>query len=92
MNGEHGYSPWGAYCQGKLANLMLAFELHRRLQDAGIAASSMAVHPAHMAANLQFAGLAMKSTVVAGLSGPLVGLMLLPQQPQPVRKRVNSKA
>ncbi|HEY0796629.1 MAG TPA: oxidoreductase [Acidisarcina sp.] len=40
-----GYSPWPPYGQSKLANLLFAFELNRRLASAGSAAISVAVHP-----------------------------------------------
>jgi NAD(P)-dependent dehydrogenase (short-subunit alcohol dehydrogenase family) len=69
LNGERTYSPWGAYCQSKLANLMFAFELHRRLRDAGISAASLAAHPGYAATNLQFAGVEMGSTALSRMSG-----------------------
>lgn len=39
------YSPFGAYGQSKLANLLFASELQRRLVDAGSAVRSVAAHP-----------------------------------------------
>ncbi|NRG41279.1 SDR family NAD(P)-dependent oxidoreductase [Rathayibacter sp. VKM Ac-2835] len=39
------YSPWPAYGQSKLADLVFAFELHRRLRRAGSSVGSMAAHP-----------------------------------------------
>jgi NAD(P)-dependent dehydrogenase (short-subunit alcohol dehydrogenase family) len=42
---EKKYSPWAAYRQSKLANLMFALELERRFREAGALVSSMAVHP-----------------------------------------------
>lgn len=47
---EKGYSPWGAYGQSKLANLLFARELSRRLPQAGQTAN--AVHPGVIATNL----------------------------------------
>lgn len=64
LNGTRAYSRWGAYCQSKLANLMFAFELQRRLQAAGIAAASLAAHPGYAATNLQFAGAEMESAKI----------------------------
>jgi NAD(P)-dependent dehydrogenase (short-subunit alcohol dehydrogenase family) len=49
------YSPMGAYQQSKLANVMLAFELDRRLHAAGPPASrviSVAAHPGVASTNL----------------------------------------
>ncbi|WP_412062639.1 oxidoreductase [Rubrivirga sp. IMCC45206] len=43
LNGERRYDPWRAYQQSKLADLMLAFELDRRLD--GTSAISLAAHP-----------------------------------------------
>jgi NAD(P)-dependent dehydrogenase (short-subunit alcohol dehydrogenase family) len=42
---EKKYTPWTAYRQSKLANLMFALELERRLRNAGTPAISIAVHP-----------------------------------------------
>jgi NAD(P)-dependent dehydrogenase (short-subunit alcohol dehydrogenase family) len=56
LQGESGYSRWGAYRQSKLANLMFCFELQRRAVEAGTALLSMAAHPGYAATNLQAAG------------------------------------
>jgi NAD(P)-dependent dehydrogenase (short-subunit alcohol dehydrogenase family) len=55
LNGERGYSRWGAYSQSKLANLMFCFELQRRAAEAGAALRSVAAHPGYANTNLQFA-------------------------------------
>jgi NAD(P)-dependent dehydrogenase (short-subunit alcohol dehydrogenase family) len=47
------YSPWGAYGQSKLANLLFMFELQRRLALAGSDVISVAAHPGYAATNLQ---------------------------------------
>ena len=47
------YRRWAAYGQSKLADLMLAYELQRRLTDAGSAVRSLAAHPGYAATNLQ---------------------------------------
>ncbi|MGF7124651.1 SDR family NAD(P)-dependent oxidoreductase [Rhodococcus sp. BE178] len=39
------YTPFGAYCQSKLANLLFVNELHRRLTSSGRQLKSVAVHP-----------------------------------------------
>jgi NAD(P)-dependent dehydrogenase (short-subunit alcohol dehydrogenase family) len=47
------YSPWRAYGQSKLANLLFTAELQRRLTEAGAKVLSMAAHPGYAATNLQ---------------------------------------
>jgi NAD(P)-dependent dehydrogenase (short-subunit alcohol dehydrogenase family) len=47
------YSPWRAYGQSKLANLLFTLELQRRLRDQGSALRAMAAHPGYAATNLQ---------------------------------------
>jgi NAD(P)-dependent dehydrogenase (short-subunit alcohol dehydrogenase family) len=42
---EHGYKPWPAYRQSKLANLLFGKEVERRLEKAGASARSIIVHP-----------------------------------------------
>ena len=49
---ERRYDPWKAYNQSKLANLMFALELQRRLQRAGAATSALAAHPGASITNL----------------------------------------
>jgi len=56
LQGERRYVRWLAYGQSKLANLMFAFELQRRSEEAGSALRSLAAHPGYAATNLQFAG------------------------------------
>ncbi|HRI51630.1 MAG TPA: oxidoreductase, partial [Pseudomonadota bacterium] len=48
-----GYSPWRAYAQSKLANLLFALELQRRLRAAGAAVLVTAAHPGWTATDLQ---------------------------------------
>ena len=50
------YSPTAAYSQSKLANLMFAFELDRRLQAAGSKAICIACHPGYSNTQLQSTG------------------------------------
>lgn len=42
---RRAYSPWGAYGQSKLANLVFALELQRRLTASGSGLRSSAAHP-----------------------------------------------
>ncbi|KQM80876.1 SDR family NAD(P)-dependent oxidoreductase [Agromyces sp. Leaf222] len=44
---EHGYDSWRAYAQSKIATQVLGFELDRRLRAAGVAVSSIVVHPGY---------------------------------------------
>ncbi len=56
LQSERSYSKWAAYGQSKLANLLFALELDRRLKDAGSDTISLACHPGWAATNLQEAG------------------------------------
>jgi NAD(P)-dependent dehydrogenase (short-subunit alcohol dehydrogenase family) len=55
LGGERHYFRWRAYGQSKLANLLFALELDRRLRAAGSSVKSLAAHPGYAATNLQFA-------------------------------------
>ncbi|WP_243319485.1 oxidoreductase [Geothrix sp. SG200] len=50
---ERGYRAWAAYGQSKLANLLFAFELQRRLEAAGATTRSLAAHPGWARTELQ---------------------------------------
>jgi NAD(P)-dependent dehydrogenase (short-subunit alcohol dehydrogenase family) len=52
LQSESGYSPEHAYYQSKLANLLFAYELDRRLRAASADASSLACHPGIVLTNL----------------------------------------
>lgn len=56
LDGKRAYSPWGAYGQSKLANLLFAYELQRRFTAAGVNALAAGSHPGWAATNLQAAG------------------------------------
>ena len=56
LQGVRVYSPWKAYGQSKLGDLMLALELDRRLRAAGSDVRSLAAHPGYASTNLQTAG------------------------------------
>jgi len=53
---EKAYDRWGAYAQSKLANLLFAYELQRKLSTTGSSLSSVGCHPGYAATNLQSAG------------------------------------
>lgn len=50
------YTPTRAYCQSKLANLLFALELDRRLKARNSPAMAVACHPGYSATNLQSTG------------------------------------
>jgi len=50
--GERRYDEWQAYNQSKLANLMFALELQRRLRRAGAETWALAAHPGASTTNL----------------------------------------
>lgn len=57
LNREQSYGKWEAYGQSKLANLLFAYELQRRLEAATITDTiSVACHPGYAATNLQYRG------------------------------------
>ncbi|MDS0299544.1 oxidoreductase [Halogeometricum sp. S1BR25-6] len=57
LMGEDSYDKWGAYGQSKLANLLFAYELQRRLERAGEDdVLSVGCHPGYAATNLQRRG------------------------------------
>jgi NAD(P)-dependent dehydrogenase (short-subunit alcohol dehydrogenase family) len=67
INAEKSYSNWGAYAQSKLACLMFAYELQRRIKSAGVNSKSVAAHP-----GLSDTGLAQNSPWISKvLFGPL---------------------
>jgi NAD(P)-dependent dehydrogenase (short-subunit alcohol dehydrogenase family) len=51
-----GYARWRVYAQSKLANLLFAYELDRRLRARGLDVKSLACHPGYAATNLQAVG------------------------------------
>jgi NAD(P)-dependent dehydrogenase (short-subunit alcohol dehydrogenase family) len=65
LNWENGgYHKWLAYGRSKLANLLFAFELQRRLAQMGARAISVAAHPGLAATNLQYVGPEMEESAL----------------------------
>ena len=81
LMGEQRYSPWRAYGQSKLANLLFTSELARRLTIADLPVSAMAAHPGYAATNLQSVGPEMSGSKIQGLLTSL-GNRVLAQSPQ----------
>ena len=69
LMGERRYDKWLAYGQSKLANLLFAFELDRRLSaatPAGPRVEAVACHPGYSATELQGKGAAMENDRFGG--------------------------
>jgi NAD(P)-dependent dehydrogenase (short-subunit alcohol dehydrogenase family) len=76
LDGASGYRRWPAYEQSKLANLLFAYELQRRLDAAGADALSVGCHPGLAATDLWTAGARMEgSRLRERLAGMLRGLV-----------------
>jgi NAD(P)-dependent dehydrogenase (short-subunit alcohol dehydrogenase family) len=56
LQSERKYTPWKAYQNSKLANLLFAFELHRRARAVGSKLLSIACHPGVSRTNLVASG------------------------------------
>jgi NAD(P)-dependent dehydrogenase (short-subunit alcohol dehydrogenase family) len=81
LQGRRRYSAWRAYGQSKLANLLFAMELQRRLDLNGIPTLSLAAHPGYSATNLQAAGPQMRGR--DWLAGPIAAMnRVLAQSPE----------
>lgn len=64
LHWKRGYRKWGAYAQSKLANLLFAYELQRRLDARPTRTKSVAVHPGYASTNLQTAGAKMEGSSI----------------------------
>ena len=74
LQSERSYDPWGAYNDSKLANLLFALELDRRVRKAGLNLLSVPVHPGISRTNIFANGPgrgSMKARVV-GLLAPMM--------------------
>ena len=69
---EHSYTPTRAYAQSKLANLMFAFEVDRRLGAANCQAVCIACHPGYSFTNLQSTGPRGFFSLLYKLTNPLI--------------------
>jgi protochlorophyllide reductase len=68
LQGERRYDRWSAYSQSKLANVMTAVELQRRLQERGSEVLSLAAHPGLARTNLQPSSVARNGSKVEALA------------------------
>lgn len=69
---ERSYNRWRAYGQSKLANLLFAMELDRRLRAAGSTVKSLAAHPGYSATNLQSAAPPLLDRMVMTVTNHLI--------------------
>ncbi len=76
LNGEKKYDPWAAYSQSKLANLLFAYELQRRLAQADLKTISLGCHPGYAATNLQFGAARMKHSRLLKIQNQVANLLL----------------
>jgi NAD(P)-dependent dehydrogenase (short-subunit alcohol dehydrogenase family) len=72
LGGDRHYFRWRAYGQSKLANLVFALELDRRLREAGSTVKSLAAHPGWAATNLQYAAPPAVDTAVMHVANKVI--------------------
>jgi NAD(P)-dependent dehydrogenase (short-subunit alcohol dehydrogenase family) len=72
LNGERRYFRWNAYGQSKLANLLFALELDRRLRAERSTVKSLAAHPGYAATNLQSAAAPLVDRLIMKVSNTVV--------------------
>jgi NAD(P)-dependent dehydrogenase (short-subunit alcohol dehydrogenase family) len=72
LNGDRHYFRWFAYGQSKLANLLFALELDRRLRARDSTVKSLAAHPGYAATNLQSAAPPLVDRVVMKVSNAVI--------------------
>jgi protochlorophyllide reductase len=68
LQGEQRYDAWAAYAQSKLANVMTALELQRRMNAQGAEVLSIAAHPGLARTNLQPSSVAARGSRVEALA------------------------
>lgn len=73
LQGERRYDRWQAYSQSKLANVMTAVELQRRLEAEGSGVLSLAAHPGLARTNLQPTSVAMNGSPIEAFAYRLMG-------------------
>jgi NAD(P)-dependent dehydrogenase (short-subunit alcohol dehydrogenase family) len=78
---RRSYSKAGAYSQSKLANLMFALELDRRLRAAGSPVISVAAHPGYSATNIFYGAGGAQPSALRSLwnQAALLGVAMLGQ-------------
>jgi NAD(P)-dependent dehydrogenase (short-subunit alcohol dehydrogenase family) len=83
LNGARKYAPMQFYGQSKLANVLFALELDRRLRAAGSPVRSLLAHPGYTATNLQTTGPTGLNRILSAIGNRLVAqdveMGILPQ-------------
>ena len=74
LQSRKDYSRTGAYARSKLANLVFAIDLNRRLESSGLEIRSMGAHPGYAATNLQVAGPRIGGGIGSALAAPFMAL------------------
>ena len=69
---DKGYGPWNAYCQTKLADLLMMEELGRKAEAAGWRVVSNGAHPGYARTNLQTAGAGKEMNVIQKMITPFI--------------------
>jgi NAD(P)-dependent dehydrogenase (short-subunit alcohol dehydrogenase family) len=72
LNGERRYFRWNAYGQSKLANLLFALELDRRLRASKSTVKSLAAHPGYASTNLQSAAAPLVDRLVMKVGNAII--------------------
>ncbi|XP_021765076.1 short-chain dehydrogenase TIC 32, chloroplastic-like isoform X1 [Chenopodium quinoa] len=81
LNDPSGYSSWRAYGQSKLANILHANELAKRLKDEGANITANSLHPGAISTNLFRHNRWMTGTLLRGITST-VGKYVLKNVPQ----------
>jgi NAD(P)-dependent dehydrogenase (short-subunit alcohol dehydrogenase family) len=78
---KHAYTPWKAYSQSKLANVLFAFELQRKSDQAGWQLMSLAAHPGWSSTGIHDSGPAMAGANLGGfLLKTISGIFSMPAE------------
>jgi len=72
LQSKHRYRRWNAYGQSKLANLIFALDLQKRIDEAGLDMKSMGAHPGLSSTNLGSAGTGTGNGIVNLLTTPVL--------------------
>lgn len=75
LQGNNHYDRWASYSQSKLANVMFALELHKRLKKSNCNVASLSSHPGLARTNLQIASVAANGSWQEGFAYKLMGPM-----------------